>query len=243
MAGGSSLWLVPPEDSALYRTCHRLITSQIPSLFSSSPASPPPPPLFTPHVTLTADTVPSDLVPEQQRQGQRESPPSSSSSTTSPPGDPTPSAQKWLDGLVLRPPLTREMKVAIQKVQVEGLFFRKLTLQCEKGPPLCELAGTCRAQGLAGLDGGEQRDGEAGKWVGEFYRPHLSLMYSDLPEDEVQKKLDKVTSQISQAKRANPESVTAKGGEIWLVPTYKPVEEWRPIARRELHWVEWEWQT
>lgn len=175
MGGGSSLWLVPPEDSALYRTCHRLITSQIPSLFSSSPASPPPPPVFTPHVTLTADTVPSDLVPEQQEgQKLRESPPSSSSTT--PPGNRSPSAQKWLDGLVLRPPLTRNVRVVIQQVQVEGPFFRKLTLQCEKCAPLCELAGTCRARGLEGLDGGEQRDGEAGKWVGEFYRPHLSLM-------------------------------------------------------------------
>lgn len=71
----------------------------------------------------------------------------------------------------------------------------------------------------------------------------FNLHSSDLPEDEVQGKLDEVHSQISQAKRANPASVTAKGGEIWLVPTYKPIEEWRPIARRELHWVEWEWQT
>ncbi|KAI6900177.1 hypothetical protein KC318_g8590, partial [Hortaea werneckii] len=67
---------------------------------------------------------------------------------------------------------------------------------------------------------------------------------SDLPEDEVQRKLDEVNSTIFQAKQANPESLTAKGGEIWLVPTYKPIEEWQPIAKREVSYgVQWEWQT
>ncbi|KAI6894247.1 hypothetical protein KC334_g12287 [Hortaea werneckii] len=124
-------------------------------------------------------------------------------------------------------------------------------MQCEKGPPLCELAARCRAaQGSAGLDGGEQEEDEAGKlqevgkWVRECYRPHLSLMYSDLPEDEVRIKLDEVNSKIFQAKQANPDSLTANGGEIWLVPTYKPIEEWQPIAKREVPYgVQWEWQT
>ncbi|KAI7152821.1 hypothetical protein KC349_g8753 [Hortaea werneckii] len=242
---GSSLWLVPPEDSDLYRTCHRLITQHIPSLF---PRVIPPPPLFTPHVTLTADTVPSDLLPEPQEHEQEQRQSSSSTSLT----HPAKSAQTWLDGLVLPPP-TRELRVAIQKVQVEGHFFRKLTMQCEKGPQLCELAATCRAaRGVEGLlDGGEQEEGravkleeEVGKWVRESYRPHLSLMYSDLPEDEVRIKLDDVNSKISQAKQANPESLTAKGGEIWLVPTYKPIEGWQPIAKRVIPYgVQWEWQT
>ncbi|RMX74663.1 hypothetical protein D0869_12368 [Hortaea werneckii] len=245
MAGGSSLWLVPPEDSALYRTCHRLITHHISSLFP--PGAVPPPPLFTPHVTLTADTVPSDLLEQGPQEQRREQELRESSSTS--PTEPATSAETWLDELVLPPP-SRDLKVAIQKVQVEGHFFRKLTMQCEKSSQLCELAATCRAAcGVEGLlDGGEQEGAEkleeAGKWVRECYAPHLSLMYSDLPEDEVQIKLDEVHSKISQAKQANPESLTAKGGEIWLVPTYKPIEEWQPIAKREVRYaVQWEWQT
>ncbi|KAI6817107.1 hypothetical protein KC340_g14791 [Hortaea werneckii] len=241
MSGGSSLWLVPPEDSALYRTCHRLITRQIPSLF---PGAVPPPPVFSPHVTLTPDTVPSGLLEQEQQEQGRERRQSTPSST-----DPAISAQSWLDELVLPSP-TRELRVAIQSVQVEGHFFRKLTMQCEKGAQLCELAATCRAaHGVAGLlDGGKQEGAEkleeAGKWVRECYRPHLSLMYSDLPEDEVRIKLDEVNSKISQAKQANPDSLTAKGAEIWLVPTYKPIEEWQPIAKREVPYgVQWEWQT
>ncbi|GAB1734366.1 hypothetical protein NU195Hw_Modified_598t1 [Hortaea werneckii] len=222
---GSSLWLVPPEDSALYKSCHQLITTHIPSLFSSSLATPPP--LFTPHVTLTADTVPPDLFPDST--------------------DPAISAQKWLDSIDLPAPSTTQegLKVVIQKVQIEGHFFRKLTLRCEKSSQLCELAERCRAhhRGKEGLVGGEQKREEVGKWVRESYAPHLSLMYSDLPEEEVQLKVDEVTSKISQVQQANPESLSTKGGEVWLVPTYKPMAEWQPIAKREIPYgVEWEWQ-
>ena len=169
--GGSSLWLVPPEDSALYRTCHRLITHHIPSLF---PGAVPPPPLFSPHVTLTADTVSPNFRERGQEQDQGQSSPSFSST------DPTISAQTWLNSIVLSPP-TRDLEVAIQSAQVEGQFFRKLTMRCEKSSQLCELARTCRAQGLKRLDGGEQqgeagKEEEVGKWVRECYAPHLSLM-------------------------------------------------------------------
>lgn len=67
---------------------------------------------------------------------------------------------------------------------------------------------------------------------------------SDLPEDEVQLKLDEVSSIIFQAQQANPDSLSTKGGEIWLVPTSKPLAEWQPIAKREIPYgVQWEWQT
>ncbi|KAI6799124.1 hypothetical protein KC332_g16459 [Hortaea werneckii] len=224
---GSSLWLVPPKDSALYKTCHQLITTHIPSIFFSALAQPVP---FTPHVTLTADTVPSDLFPDST--------------------DPAISAQKWLDSIDLPPPSTTQegLKVKIQNVQVEGPFFRKLTLRCEKSSQLCELAGRCRAHhgGKEGMVGGEhdEEGEEVEKWVRESYAPHLSLMYSDLPEEEVQLKLNEVDSEISQVQQANPESLSTRGGEIWLVPTYRPIEEWQPIAKREIPYgVEWEWQT
>ncbi|KAI6997745.1 hypothetical protein KC363_g1667 [Hortaea werneckii] len=236
--GGSSLWLVPPEDSALYRTCHQLITTHIPSLFPLALSRPP---LFTPHVTLTSDTVPPHIFPEQeqQRSSSSQTPPSPTDSAIS-------SAQRWLDSLDLPPPrmIQEGLKVKIQKVQVEGHFFRKLTLRCEKSPQLCELAATCRARrGGEGLVGGGEQN-EAWEWVREHYAPHLSLMYSDLPEDEVQLKLDEVNSIISQAQQANPDSLSTKGGEIWLVPTSKPLAQWQPIAKREIPYgVQWEWQA
>lgn len=103
---GSSLWLVPPEDSELYQAVHDLILNKIPAIFPFSH-----PLRFTPHVTLTADTVLSDL------------------------GD----SQQWLHGVEL--PLSGEdVKVAIGEIEVGSMFFRKLFMQCEKTRGLCELA-------------------------------------------------------------------------------------------------------
>lgn len=49
---GSSLWLVPPEDSDLYKAIYSLITQELPSFLATADCA-----LFTPHVTLTADTI------------------------------------------------------------------------------------------------------------------------------------------------------------------------------------------
>lgn len=48
---GSSLWLLPPQDSKLNAALQHLIASAIPSIFPRAAA-----PHFIPHVTLTADT-------------------------------------------------------------------------------------------------------------------------------------------------------------------------------------------
>ena len=120
---GSSLWLVPPVDSDLYKAVHCLILKLVPSVYPIAI-----PPRFTPHVTLTADTVPSDIS----------------------------NPQKWLEGLEL--PELDSFKVAIQKAQVGSVFFQKLTMRCEKTPELCQLAGHCRAAGLQQTDAKEARD-------------------------------------------------------------------------------------
>ncbi|KAK3096378.1 hypothetical protein LTR53_019302, partial [Teratosphaeriaceae sp. CCFEE 6253] len=54
---GFALWLVPPEDSPLYKVLHAMILTHIPSIYPhASPAR------FTPHITLTSDcTLPDDI--------------------------------------------------------------------------------------------------------------------------------------------------------------------------------------
>lgn len=136
---GSSLWLVPPEDSELYKAIHGLILSQVPAVYSTSA-----PTQFTPHVTLTADTVTHDSRPSQ--------------------------SQEWLHGIEL--PDVTQLHVAIGAVDVGDVFFRKITMRCEKTTQLCDLAAHCRAAGVrdaGGMDG-------AREWVGGEYRPHCSLM-------------------------------------------------------------------
>lgn len=56
---GFSLWLIPPESSALFKAMKELIESSIPSLFQESLA-----PQFSPHVTLTAGTIDPESIPK-----------------------------------------------------------------------------------------------------------------------------------------------------------------------------------
>lgn len=108
---GSSLWLVPPESSDLYKALHTLIFTSIPSLFPIAL-----PPRFTPHITLTADTISPDAELSQP--------------------------QKWLDSLKLGN--LSELKMSIGEVAVGEMFFQKLVLLCEKTPELLDLAAHCR---------------------------------------------------------------------------------------------------
>lgn len=47
---GSSLWLVPPDDSELYKAIHDLIINHIPPIYPGTTV-----PHFTPHITLTSN--------------------------------------------------------------------------------------------------------------------------------------------------------------------------------------------
>lgn len=157
---GSSLWLVPPEDSELYRTLHALILHDIPSLFhdsssTSSSSSPPTPPAFTPHVTLTADTV------------------LASASSADP--------QAWLDGLSLPTTATvaaSPLRVKLRQCDAGKIFYRKLTLLCERTEALADLAAHCRAArfGEPQATTTSEKVAEAAAWIAENYTPHLSLM-------------------------------------------------------------------
>ena len=135
---GSSLWLVPPEDSELYKTVHDLIINQFPSVYPIAI-----PPHFAPHITLTSGI--------NERDAESSDP------------------QKWLDGITF--PDLKDLKVAIQDVEVGSVFFKKVTMKCEKTADLSELAATCRAAGVEGL--GKHA---ADRWVEESYLPHCSLM-------------------------------------------------------------------
>jgi 2',3'-cyclic-nucleotide 3'-phosphodiesterase len=132
--GGSSLWLVPPPHSDLYKTLQSLILTRLPPLLGpeANPAK------FTPHVTLTADTVFPDSAP-----------------------------QAWLDGLEL--PKAR-LRVVIKELVVGDIFYRKVTMRCEKTKELRALAGSCRKKGT-----GEQEQ-MVEEWVEGTYWPHVSLV-------------------------------------------------------------------
>lgn len=56
--------------------------------------------------------------------------------------------------------------------------------------------------------------------------------------------MDDIKVTIEKAQQDNaPEALSAQGAEIWLVPTFQGLDEWRPIARRRLEGTEWRWES
>ena len=108
---GSSLWLIPPEGP-LKEAMSQLINSTLPQLFAASS-----PPNFSPHITISASTIPADL----------------------------PDPQEWLDSLPL--PELSGLKLRVGELEVGDIVFQKLIQLCEKNEALCELAATCRSAG------------------------------------------------------------------------------------------------
>lgn len=56
----SSLWLVPPPETALNKTISKLINETLPPLFPEAL-----PPHFEPHLTITASTIPTPSKPQE----------------------------------------------------------------------------------------------------------------------------------------------------------------------------------
>ncbi|KAK4133697.1 hypothetical protein BT67DRAFT_450106 [Trichocladium antarcticum] len=80
------------------------------------------------------------------------------------------------------------------------------------------------------------------EWREEF-GPHVSLMYGDVPIGE--QTLKEITAVVREAgvNLGGEEGADGKGwdgwdgwdgGVVWLVPTDKPMAEWKPIATVEL---------
>jgi 2',3'-cyclic-nucleotide 3'-phosphodiesterase len=205
----SSLWLILPKEDHPF---NKVLTELIvETLPSDFPRVPKN--TFIPHVTIT-----SDIDPEKTY-----------AST---------SAQQWLDNLRL-PDLKKEIDEAtieLEAVEAGDPFFKKLTLRAKKDGNLVKLAAKCREQGVL------ISEAEAQKWAGDEYLPHLSLMYADMPKDEVQKKVGLIEMQLGWSFGSLFDccgGTLCMGAKLVLVDTSKAIDQWRPIAEREVSWVRW----
>lgn len=64
---------------------------------------------------------------------------------------------------------------------------------------------------------------------------------SDLPQEELNAKMDDVRAMLRKAHEENPEAFKATGAEIWLVPTHLDIDDWKPIAKRKVEGAQWSW--
>ncbi|KAF2084479.1 2',3'-cyclic-nucleotide 3'-phosphodiesterase, partial [Saccharata proteae CBS 121410] len=201
---GCSLWLVPPKSSTLYSVLSDIITTTLPEQFPNDSI-----PTFVPHVTLTSNINPSlftDSIDEEEQQK---------------------GAEAWLKKLDL--PTAKQVEVTFQGLDVGQVFFKKLTLRVNKSG-LAKLALVSRKDGVEGGNEEPARD-----WLESSYGPHCSLMYGDM--DIAESKKAQIESSLENAGidiAGNGSNGGWQGGVVWLVPTFKKIEEWQPWAERAL---------
>ncbi|KAH0303871.1 2, 3 cyclic phosphodiesterase, partial [Aureobasidium melanogenum] len=148
--------------------------------------------------------------------------------------------QAWLGGLHLPSGDQHDpVFVTLDLLEPGDAFVKKLTLRAGKSAQLLQLASACRAEAV---EGGDQKKAE--NWAQDEYLPHLSLMYADLPKAEVEKLVPEIQEDCRKAGRsveAHDDGSVAIGGNVILVDTSKPIDQWNPIATRALPYIRWEW--
>ncbi|KAM7183481.1 2',3'-cyclic-nucleotide 3'-phosphodiesterase [Rhypophila sp. PSN 637] len=229
---GSSLWLLPPKSHPLHAILSTLITKTLPSHFpdiipdpsSNSDSHSMDSTFFPPHMTLTSGIPPSLYGSDPQAFLDSIPFPATNSS----------------DGVKVRfSPSSGDINGAIQSQET---FFRRCFIKVVLDESVRQLAGIARARGVNGEDGiGPKTEEWLGQWAKEF-GPHVSLIYGDVPIDhETLRIISEVVEQagvdLGGSKSGAESSKTYNGwdgGIVWLVPTDRPVNEWKPIAIREL---------
>lgn len=128
------------------------------------------------------------------------------------------------------------MVLELDRIEAEDPFFRKMNIALNADGNLTKLATLCRREGV------EQSEEKAQAWAKDEYRPHLSLLYADLPTQDVKAKVPLIEMKIGFAIGdlfACCGGTLCMGGHMVLVDTSKPVDQWKPIAKRETPWVMW----
>ncbi|KAI9172672.1 2',3'-cyclic-nucleotide 3'-phosphodiesterase [Paramyrothecium foliicola] len=201
---GSSLWLIPPADHPLHRVLGKLICTQLPAKFPELTG-----PQFDPHMTLTSNISPAVY------------------------GD---SPQQWLDSIPW--PSGKEVQVRFETVETEDTFFRRGTIKVNFDG-VRDVAGIARARGVVGEEAiGPVTEEWLKEWKSAF-GPHVSLIYGSVPISDT--KLAEITDFVKSNKihlspdsTADDEFAGWKGGEVWLVPTDRSIEQWKPIVIKKL---------
>ena len=168
---------------------------------------------FIPHVTLT-----SDITSETYEKSS--------------------SPQEWLDNLDLEHDFKKELNevgVEFEVLESGDKFYKKLYLRAGKDANLLRLAAKCREQ-----TGASEED--AKKWAEDEYAPHLSLMYSEVGKDVVDKKMNLIELQLGWefgSLFACCGGMLCGGAHIALVDTSGEVDQWKILAERKAPWVTW----
>lgn len=214
----AALWLSPRRNSPLFHVLRQTIAGMAP-IFDDAPE-------FDPHVTLVTGINVA---------GQRD-------------------VDFVLDTAVTAAKSVPHLDVRLNKVTYGRQYFRKVVFEADRSPELVSLATIAQEefvkfpqatkQLLSKIGKTENRHGietqasqeaseYASKWANEEFRPHLSLVYSNLdPVSEATR--ETVHQRLTDVFGPNYETrgIGWTGGEIKLVLCAGPVEEWKELGSR-----------
>lgn len=204
---GSSLWLVPPPSHPLHEILATLITKTLPTIFPAESTSETlSPRFFSPHLTLTSDISPAVYG-----------------------FDP----QAWLDSIPW--PSADQVHVRFETVLSQDVFYRRCYLKVGMDG-VRDLAALARARGVYDENSPGEKTKEWLDWWEKAFGAHVSLMYGAVTMDEA--KIAKVIEAVQAAgvklSKAEHEGSGWDGGVVWLVATDGPIDQWKPVATREL---------
>ncbi|OCL03151.1 2',3'-cyclic-nucleotide 3'-phosphodiesteras-like protein [Glonium stellatum] len=135
--------------------------------------------------------------------------------------------QAWLNSLDF--PKADDVTVKFERLETSGVFFRKMTIRVAKQGvrPLATVARSV-VEGYAAEE-------QSKKWVEEIFGPHLSLLYADVEvSEESGKEMETVVRETGVSPEGVGELGSWVGGSVVLVPTDMKIEDWNPIAARNL---------
>ena len=144
-------------------------------------------------------------------------------------------AQEWLDKLEF-PDFKQEhneVLIELDTVQAEDPFFRKCNISVSEDANLRNVCATARK--AAGLSEDFAHDKTK-------FRPHMSLLYAEIPTEDVKKKIPLIETKIGFAIGdifACCGGSLCLGGSLVIVDTTGPIDQWKTIATRETPWVVW----
>ncbi|KAH6645951.1 2',3'-cyclic-nucleotide 3'-phosphodiesterase [Truncatella angustata] len=137
--------------------------------------------------------------------------------------------QQWLDSIPW--PTGDEVKILFRGIRTGDVFFRRGYIKVYDTEPVKSLAGLARARGVEGEDSiGPKTEKWLKEWTASF-GPHVSLIYGGDPIDDT--KLAQIGEFCGES-GLELQGGGWKGGVVWLVPTDKPINQWKPIATKTL---------
>ena len=148
------------------------------------------------------------------------------------------SAQEWLDSIEFPEFHSEHNEVVLEldEFRADDDYYRKMNISVKDNDNLKKLAAVCRRAAVS------QDEEKAQTWAQNQFDPCLTVLYADIPAKEVSNKIALIEMKLGFAIGdifACCGGTLCMGGQLVLVDTSKPMDQWTAVAKRETPWIMW----